>query len=114
MTFRTKHLGEVRHREIAHNVGTCDVSLRYLLMLPLTVIVLLVEVFSTGTNYVIPVGFVPTGHNEKLLFPITAYPNLQSCKMQSQLQLKHTSLFAPISKAAAFASDSVASLHGKP
>ena len=114
MTFRTQHLGEVRHREIAHNVGTCDVSLRYLLMLPLTVIVLLVRVFSTGTNDVIPVGFVPTGHNEKLFFPITAYPNLQYCKMQSQLRLKHSSFFAHISKAAAFASDSVASVHAKP
>ena len=30
MTFRTKHLGEVRHREIAHDVGTCDVFLALL------------------------------------------------------------------------------------
>ena len=57
--------------------------LRYLLMLSLKVIVLLVGVFPTSKNKAMPVGIVPQVKVNCCFFPITPYPNLQYCKMQS-------------------------------
>ena len=54
--------------------------LRYLLMLPLKVIVLLVGVFPAGKNNAMPVGIVPQVKVNCCFFPMAAYPNLQYSK----------------------------------
>ena len=54
--------------------------LRYLLMLPLKVIVLLVGLFPAGKNNAMPVGIVPQVKVNCCFFPLAVYPNLQYSK----------------------------------